>query len=201
MARVARFCALGAHKHWVILALAARRPRGARHVIILADEQLGELVCGIIGRLEEWMEWAAADLGRGAAFNVGVHDREEADGEAEFHHDACAVAVWTSAHAEYVALLDHEQVGYDMLAFIQLTFSQHTPKLTAGLLKLIESQVRVLECHQITGEADLLLKVITENRQALANVVAQLTECDEVQRVQTSLVLSSSKMTTEISLD
>lgn len=102
---------------------------------------------------------------------------------------------------KYVALIDPEQVGYDMLAFMQLTLSQHTPKLTAGLLKLIEGQVRVLECHQITGEADLLLKVITENRQALADVVAQLTECDEVQRVQTSLVLSSSKMTTQISLD
>ncbi|MCA9888220.1 MAG: Lrp/AsnC family transcriptional regulator [Anaerolineae bacterium] len=102
---------------------------------------------------------------------------------------------------QYVALLDHEQIGYDMLAFIQLTLSQHDRTLSKALLNLIENQVRVLECHQLTGEADLLLKVVAENRRALAEVVTKLSECEDVQRVQTSLVLDSHKSTTQLSLD
>ena len=52
----------------------------------------------------------------------------------------------------------------------------------------------VLECYNITGEYDYLLKVVLRNREDLERfVVGELTPLPGVARLQTSLVLSEVK--------
>lgn len=101
----------------------------------------------------------------------------------------------------YVALVDEEQIGYDLMAFLQITLVNHASDAVEGLLHDICKRGRVLECHQVTGAADLLLKVVAENRRVLATLVAELADNDNVQRVETSIVLGSSKDTTHLPLE
>ena len=59
----------------------------------------------------------------------------------------------------------------------------------------------VLECYHLTGEFDYLMKVVVHNRQDLERFVMQrLTVLPGVARVQTGIVLSAVKSTTNIPL-
>ncbi|QPC81961.1 Lrp/AsnC family transcriptional regulator [Phototrophicus methaneseepsis] len=101
----------------------------------------------------------------------------------------------------YVALLDHEQIGFDLMAFLQITLANHTSEAVEGLLNDVYQRCRVLACHQLTGGADLLLKVVAENRRVLAGLVAELADHETVQRIETSIVLNTGKDTTHLPLD
>ena len=99
----------------------------------------------------------------------------------------------------YVALLDREQIGYDLLCFIQISLMVHQFDQVQLFRNTVEALPEVLECHHITGEYDYLLKVVLHNRADLERfVVNQLTPLNGVSRIHTSLVLSEIKATTQM---
>ena len=101
----------------------------------------------------------------------------------------------------YVALLDHEKLGFDMMCFINVSLQLHQPEELEGFRAIINDIPEVLECYHVTGEFDYLLKVIIQNRQDLQRfVVKQLTPIPGVARIYTSLVLSEEKSTTALPL-
>ena len=101
----------------------------------------------------------------------------------------------------YVALLDHEKLGFDMMCFISVSLQLHQPEELEGFRAIINDIPEVLECYHVTGEFDYLLKVIIQNRQELQRfVVKQLTPIPGVARIYTSLVLSEAKSTTALPL-
>ncbi len=101
----------------------------------------------------------------------------------------------------YVALLDREKVGYDMLCFIHVNLQLHQPEQVDHFRQAIQQMPQVLECHHLTGEYDYLLKVAVRNRPDLEHfVVRQLTPIPGVARIHTSLVLSEIKATTALPL-
>ncbi len=103
---------------------------------------------------------------------------------------------------EYVAVLDRESLGYDMLCFINVTIQVHQPDAVAGFRDAIRNMPEVLECHHVTGEHDYLLKVVIRNRQDLERfVMNQLTPVKGIARIHTSLVLSEVKSTTALPVD
>jgi DNA-binding Lrp family transcriptional regulator len=103
---------------------------------------------------------------------------------------------------QYVALLDREKVGYDMLCFIQVNLQLHQPEQVDNFRQVIQEMPEVLECYHLTGESDYLLKVVVHNRQDLERfVVKRLTPIPGVARIHTSLVLSEIKATTALSLE
>jgi Lrp/AsnC family leucine-responsive transcriptional regulator len=57
----------------------------------------------------------------------------------------------------YVALLDERKLGHDVTAFVEV-FIEH-PQHEAGFIEAVSTLDEVLECHHITGEFSLLLKV------------------------------------------
>src|SRR5512132_710143 len=57
----------------------------------------------------------------------------------------------------YVALLDDRKLGYDITAFVEV-FVEH-PKFETAFIEAVAELDEVLECHHITGEFSLLLKV------------------------------------------
>ena len=100
---------------------------------------------------------------------------------------------------QYVALLDQEQVGYDMTCFINISLQLHQVEELEGFRAIINELPEVLECYHVTGEFDYLLKVVVRNRKDLQRfVVEQLTPIPGVARIYTSLVLSEAKSTTEL---
>jgi Lrp/AsnC family transcriptional regulator, leucine-responsive regulatory protein len=101
----------------------------------------------------------------------------------------------------YVALVNREAVGLDMLCFVQVTLQRHQPELIQQFRVLIQSVPEVLECHHITGEYDYLLKVVVRNRHHLEQfLVETLTPAPGMDKIRTSLVLSEIKMSTAVPL-
>lgn len=99
----------------------------------------------------------------------------------------------------YVALVDREAVGYDMLCFVQVTLQRHEPDAVDHFRREVHMMAEVLECHHITGEYDYLLKVVVRNRKHLERFILEtLTPVRGMDKIRTSLVLSEIKATTAV---
>lgn len=103
---------------------------------------------------------------------------------------------------QYVTIVNHEAVGYDMLCFVQVTLMRHEPHLVHQFRKLVQQMPEVLECHHITGEYDYLLKIVLRNRKHLEKfLIETLTPVPGMDKIRTSLVLSEIKKTTAVPLN
>lgn len=101
----------------------------------------------------------------------------------------------------YVALLDREAAGYDMLCLISVRLERHQRRDIERLRSVVLEMPEVLECHHVTGEFDFLLKVVVRNRQELERfVVDRLSSLAGIAHIRTSLVLSEIKTTTALPL-
>lgn len=102
---------------------------------------------------------------------------------------------------QYVTLLNHEAVGYDMLCFVQVTLQRHEPDAVNGFKAAVQEMPEVLECHHITGEYDYLLKIVVHNRKHLERFILEtLTPVPGMDKIRTSLVLSEIKSTTAVAV-
>lgn len=103
---------------------------------------------------------------------------------------------------QYVALLDREKVGYDMLCFVNMNLQLHQQEQMDTVRAAILAIPEVLECYSLTGEYDYLLKVAIRNRQDLERfVIHHLTKISGVHQVHTSIVLTELKSTTALPID
>lgn len=94
----------------------------------------------------------------------------------------------------YAGLLSRDKLGYDLLCFVLVGLTVHKFEHVYGFRERVLSMPEVLECYNITGEYDYLLKVVLHNRQDLERfVIGELTPLPGVARLQTSLVLSEVK--------
>ena len=100
----------------------------------------------------------------------------------------------------YVTLLDERKLGHDVTAFIEV-FIEH-PKHEAGFLEAVRDLDEVLECHHITGEFSLLLKVRVEDMQAFRRLlIEKLNTVRGVRQTRTLIVLATSKEQHRIKLN
>jgi len=100
----------------------------------------------------------------------------------------------------YVALLDRELAGFDILCFVHIGLQFHQADQVSRVRDAFIDMPEVLECFHVTGEYDYLLKVVVRNRKDLERFVGRLTPVPGVARIQTSIVLSDVKQTTELPL-
>lgn len=102
---------------------------------------------------------------------------------------------------KYVAIINRETVGYDMLCFVQVTLQRHEPDAVSDFPTSIMNMPEIMECYFLTGEYDYLLKIIVRNRKHLEQfLVEKLTPIPGMDKIRTSLVLSEIKSTTAIPL-
>ncbi len=103
---------------------------------------------------------------------------------------------------QYVAILDREKVGYDMLCLINVTLQMHQMENINLFREAVQQMYEVLECYFVTGEFDYLLKVVVRNRKELETfLMEKLTPIPGIARIATSIVLTEIKYTTALSLD
>lgn len=101
----------------------------------------------------------------------------------------------------YVALVDREKAGFDLLCFIHITMQLNQHKQIQKYTDAIRAMPEVLECHHITGEYDYLLKAVVRNRHELERFVnGKLTSLPGIARIHTSLVFTEVKSTTALPL-
>lgn len=60
----------------------------------------------------------------------------------------------------YQVMLNRRKLGLGVMAFVQLSFTQHTTEATAAFERIIQASPNVLACHNTTGDADFLLQVV-----------------------------------------
>ena len=85
--------------------------------------------------------------------------------------------------------LDPAALGYGVTAFVTLEIQQgrgHEP-VAAGLAEIPE----VLEVHTITGQGDMLCRVVARSNDALQHVLDQVTQYPEIVRTSTVIALSN----------
>ena len=92
----------------------------------------------------------------------------------------------------YVTLLDERKLGQDVTAFVEV-FIEH-PKHEAGFIEAASTLDEVLECHHITGEFSLLLKVRVADMGAFRRLlIEKLNTIEGVRQTRTLIVLATSK--------
>jgi len=102
---------------------------------------------------------------------------------------------------QYVALLDRQRTGYDMLCFVRVSLQLHDLAQVIGFHEAVRKIPEVLECHHVTGDYDYLLKVVAHNTEDLENfLVNRLTPIPGIAQIHTSLVLREVKNSTILPL-
>jgi len=65
--------------------------------------------------------------------------------------------------AKYVALVDPKKIDKKLVAFVSVSMKEHGKIALDAFSEQIAAYPEIVECHHITGQADFLLKVITED--------------------------------------
>ncbi|HLH75369.1 MAG TPA: Lrp/AsnC family transcriptional regulator [Candidatus Binataceae bacterium] len=89
----------------------------------------------------------------------------------------------------YHATVDARRLGKDVTAFIGVSISH--PKLIGRFETTVAEMDDVLECHHVTGEHSLLLKVKTDDTAALESLISTIRFIEGVSRTETMVVLST----------
>ena len=97
----------------------------------------------------------------------------------------------------WTAIVDPAAVGVSVSAFVEVFFEH--PRFEAGFIERIKKLSEVLECHHITGEFSLLLKVRVRDMESLQRLLLeQLGGHEGVRQTRTVMVLSTVKEETFI---
>jgi len=100
----------------------------------------------------------------------------------------------------YVTLLDERKLGQDITAFVEI-FIEH-PKFEAGFIEAVRGLDEILECHHITGEFSLLLKVRVQDMAAFRKLlIEKLNTVRGVRQTRTLIVLATAKEQRRIKID
>lgn len=92
----------------------------------------------------------------------------------------------------WTAVVDPTAVGAEVCAFVEVFFEH--PRFEKGFLERVKKLDAVLECHHITGEFSLLLKVRVGDMPALQELLLeQLSSQEGVRQTRTVMVLSTVK--------
>ena len=92
----------------------------------------------------------------------------------------------------WTAVVDPAAVGAQVCAFVEVFFEH--PRFEKGFLERVKKLEAVQECHHITGEFSLLLKVRTADMSSLqALLLEQLSGQEGVRQTRTVMVLSTVK--------
>jgi len=102
---------------------------------------------------------------------------------------------------QFIAIIDEQRIGLEVVTFVFVSLKPHDRKTTESFLKSIQAIPSIMECHNISGVHDYLLKIIAPSIKAYRNfVIDTLIEVPGVDTVETSVVLSSEKMSYQLPL-
>jgi len=98
----------------------------------------------------------------------------------------------------YFAKVNKKPFGLDIQAFILVIMD--SSKHYKDLIKHVEKNPNILECHSVLGEGSHLLKVLVKNTEALEKLLSEIQTWPGMQGTKTTYVLSTIKETTAINI-
>lgn len=137
------------------------------------NKELDDLNCSILKELEENARISTTEIGRRVGLSApAVADRIQKLEEYGFIKG-------------YHTLIDFDKIGLTIQAFVSFksTTLNHKQKV-----KMVESFPEIVEWHSVTGNASMILKVVTYTSKQLEDVIGRLMEFGETT---TSLILSA----------
>jgi Lrp/AsnC family leucine-responsive transcriptional regulator len=95
---------------------------------------------------------------------------------------------------KFAAIMDEKKLGYEVIAFTFVNLSPHNRDITNTFLSKISETPQILECYNITGSWDYLIKIAAHNladcRDFLIDILLAF---PGVNKIETSMVLSTDK--------
>lgn len=99
------------------------------------------------------------------------------------------------------AVLDRAKLGFDISAYVLVTMKSHAPEASLAFYARMQRLDEVLECQKLTGEADMILKVVTRDLGSFNRLLTQqILGAVEVATARSSIILEDVKSTTRLPL-
>ena len=97
---------------------------------------------------------------------------------------------------QYATLVDHAKVKKSLMVICYVSLKQHNKTAGAKFIKAIHEMNEVIECYNISGEFDFMLKVVAENMDDYYHFhVNKLSEAENIGNVQSIFVMGIVKQT------
>jgi DNA-binding Lrp family transcriptional regulator len=96
--------------------------------------------------------------------------------------------------SSYHAVVDAATMSLNVKTFVLVSLAWHKENALDNFMSKIREIDEVTECYIITGEADILLKIICRDIPTYENILFKtLSQIDEIQRMKTLMTLSTFK--------
>lgn len=95
---------------------------------------------------------------------------------------------------KYVALVDREKVGKDLMVFCHIRLKEHARDAGARFVSEIAKLNEVIECHNISGEYDFMIKVVADDMREYQNfLMNKLASLENIGSTHSVFVMSEIK--------
>ena len=96
--------------------------------------------------------------------------------------------------SHFTAVVNPEKVGFPIMVIVNITLSLSKLSSVSLIKEKFQELEEVVECYQIAGAHDFILKVIAKDIKAYAEFMNQkLTQIQGIQSIQSSFVIDSLK--------
>src|ERR1700750_708161 len=96
----------------------------------------------------------------------------------------------TGVIKQYATLVDHSKVKKGLMVICYVSLKQHNKTAGAKFIRAINEMNEVIECYNISGEFDFMLKVVEENMDSYYDFhVNRLSEIENIGNVQSTFVM------------
>jgi Lrp/AsnC family leucine-responsive transcriptional regulator len=102
----------------------------------------------------------------------------------------------------YSAVLDAEEAGFGVLAFVQVSIDQKNEAAFDKFKLAVIEHPLILECYSLSGAYDHLMKVVARSNKELSRfILKELRSFPEIKEAQTLFVLDQVKHTTALPVE
>ncbi len=100
---------------------------------------------------------------------------------------------------QYAALVDHTKVKKGLMVICYVSLKEHNKNAGSKFIKAINELNEVVECYNISGEFDFMLKVVAENMDSYYDFhVNRLSQIENMGNVQSVFVMGIIKQTHQL---
>ena len=97
---------------------------------------------------------------------------------------------------QYAALVNHTKVKKGLMVICYVSLKEHSKKSGTKFIKTINELAEVIECYNISGEFDFMLKVVAESMDAYYDFhVNKLGQLENIGHMQSTFVMGIVKQT------
>ena len=100
---------------------------------------------------------------------------------------------------QYATLLDHSKVRKGLMVICYVSLKEHNKKAGVKFIAAMQALNEIIECYNISGEFDFILKVVCEDMNAYYDFhVNKLSQIENMGKVQSVFVMGIIKETHQL---